>query len=130
LLTQIGETVAFAGLLLPLILIGAGMGLFASPNRASIMNSVPSDARGLASGTSATLINVGSTFSLGLSFAAMTVSTPILYLTEIFLGVSGLGSAPWIGDFINSIRLVYLLSTVFLLIAIVPSALRGTSQSK
>jgi EmrB/QacA subfamily drug resistance transporter len=130
LLTQIGETVTFGGLLPPLVLIGAGMGLFTSPNRASIMNSVPPDARGLASGTSATLINVGATFSLGLSFAAMTVKTPILNLTEIFLGVSGLGSAPWIGDFINSIRLVYLISTVFLLVAIVPSALRGPPPSK
>jgi hypothetical protein len=59
----------------------------------------------------------------------MTLSTPILYLTEIFLGVSGLGNAPWIGDFINSIRLVYLLSTIFLVVAIIPSALRGPHKA-
>jgi EmrB/QacA subfamily drug resistance transporter len=126
LLTQIGPTVSFQELLLPLFLIGAGMGIFASPNRASIMNAVPQDARGLASGTSATLINVGATFSLGISFAAMTIGTPINDLTEIFLGAPGLGSAPWIGDFINSIHLVYLLSTVFLLVAIIPSLMRGS----
>lgn len=130
LLTQIGSTVSFQELLLPLFLIGAGMGIFASPNRASIMNAVPQDARGLASGTSATLINVGATFSLGISFAAMTISTPISDLTEIFLGAPGLGSAPWIGDFINSIHLVYLLSTVFLLLAILPSLMRGSRTEK
>jgi EmrB/QacA subfamily drug resistance transporter len=130
LLTQIGFTVTFQELLLPLFLIGAGMGIFASPNRASIMNAVPPDARGLASGTSATLINVGATFSLGISFAAMTISTPINDLTEIFLGAPGLGSAPWIGDFINSIHLVYLLSTVFLLLAILPSLMRGPRTEK
>lgn len=130
LLTQIGSTVSFQELLLPLFLIGAGMGIFASPNRASIMNAVPQDARGLASGTSATLINVGATFSLGISFAAMTISTPINDLTEIFLGAPGLGSAPWIGDFINSIHLVYLLSTVFLLVAILPSLMRGSRTVK
>jgi EmrB/QacA subfamily drug resistance transporter len=125
LLTQIGPTVTFRGLLLPLVLIGAGMGIFASPNRASIMNSVPPDVRGLASGTSATLINVGATFSLGISFAVMTVNTPINDLTEIFLGAPGLGSAPWIYDFIASTHSVYLLSTIFLVIAIIPSLMRG-----
>jgi EmrB/QacA subfamily drug resistance transporter len=125
LLTEIGLTITFQELLLPLMLIGAGMGIFASPNRASIMNAVPPRVRGLASGMSATLINVGATFSLGISFALMTLNTPISDLTEIFLGTPGLGSAPWIGDFINSIHSVCLLSTILLLIAIIPSLMRG-----
>jgi MFS family permease len=124
LLTEIAQTITFQELLLPLFLIGAGMGLFASPNRASIMNSVSPEVRGLASGTSATLINVGGTFSLGVSFAVMTVATPISALTAIFLGTP-VGNASWIGDFINSIHLVYLLSTIFLLVAIIPSLMRG-----
>jgi EmrB/QacA subfamily drug resistance transporter len=123
-LTQIGETVTFDGLLLPLVLIGSGMGIFTSPNRASVMNAVPPAARGLASGTSATLINLGLTFSLGISFAAMTVSTPIAYLTPIFLGTSS-GGGLVISEFISSIRTVYLLSTIFLLVAIIPSLMRG-----
>jgi EmrB/QacA subfamily drug resistance transporter len=125
LLTEIGLTITFQELLLPLVLIGAGMGIFASPNRASIMNAVPPRVRGLASGMSATLINVGATFSLGISFALMTLNTPISDLTEIFLGTPGLGSAPWISDFINSIHSVCLLSTILLLIAIIPSLMRG-----
>jgi EmrB/QacA subfamily drug resistance transporter len=125
LLTRIGLTVTFQELLLPQILVGAGMGIFASPNRASIMNAVPPHARGLASGTSATLINVGATFSLGISFVVMTVNTPISDLTEIFLGAPGLSSAPWIIDFINSIHSVCLLSTILLLVAIIPSLMRG-----
>ncbi|WXG43243.1 MAG: MFS transporter [Promethearchaeati archaeon SRVP18_Atabeyarchaeia-1] len=125
LLTQIGPTITFGGLFIPLALVGTGMGIFASPNRASIMNSVSPAARGLASGTSATLINVGATFSLGISFAVMAFSTPISDLSEIFLGAKGLGSAPWIGDFIVSIHSVYLLSTIFLMVAIIPSLMRG-----
>ena len=124
-LTQIGRTVTFQGLLLPLVLIGSGMGIFASPNRASIMNSVPPEVRGLASGTSATMINVGATFSLGISFAAMTANTPIGDLTEIFLSAPGISNASWIDDFIASIHSVYLLSTIFLLVAILPSVMRG-----
>jgi EmrB/QacA subfamily drug resistance transporter len=124
-LTGIGPTITFQQLLVPLVFVGAGMGLFASPNRASIMNSVPETERGVASGTSTTLINVGATFSLAIAFTVMALTTPMHDLTQIFLGVPGSGSASWTGDFIGSIRSVYYLSTILLLVAIVPSAMRG-----
>jgi EmrB/QacA subfamily drug resistance transporter len=129
LLTGIGPTITFQQLSLPLIFVGSGMGLFASPNRASIMNSVPANERGVASGTSTTLVNVGGTFSLAIAFTVMAFSTPMSALQQIFLGVSGTGSAPWIGDFIGSIRSVYILSTVLLLLAIIPSILRGKQSN-
>jgi EmrB/QacA subfamily drug resistance transporter len=127
-LAGIGRTITFEQLLVPLVFVGAGMGIFASPNRASIMNSVPAEERGVASGTSTTLVNVGGTFSLGLAFLIMTVSTPISELERIFLGSSGVGEAPWIGSFISSIHSVYYLSTIFLIIAIIPSMLRGKTS--
>ena len=129
-LTYIGRTITFSQLAVPLVFIGSGMGIFAAPNRASIMNSVPAKERGVASGTSTTLVNVGTTFSLGLAFLVMTVSTPLSDLEEIFLGSSGLGSAPWIGSFISSIHSVYYLSTAFLLVAIIPSVMRGNGHFK
>ena len=129
LLTGIGPTITFQLLSFPLIFIGSGMGLFASPNRASIMNSVPANERGVASGTSTTLVNVGGTISLAIAFIVMALSTPMGDLQQIFLGVSGTSSAPWIGDFIGSIRSVYYLSTILLLFAIVPSVLRGKQNS-
>lgn len=129
LLTGIGPTITFQQLSLPLIFVGGGMGLFASPNRASIMNSVPETRRGVASGTSMTLVNVGATFSLAIAFTVMALTTPMKDLQMVFLGVSGLGSAPWIGSFIGSIRSVYYLSTVLLLVAIIPSAMRGKSRN-
>ena len=129
LLSGIGPTITFQQLSLPLILVGSGMGLFASPNRASIMNSVPDTERGVASGTSMTLVNVGATLSLALAFTVMALVTPMKDLQMVFLGVSASSSAPWIGDFIGSIRSVYYLSTVFLLLAIVPSAMRGKATN-
>jgi len=129
LLTGIGPTITFQQLSLPLILVGGGMGLFASPNRASIMNSVPDTERGVASGTSMTLVNVGATFSLAIAFTVMALSTPMKDLQMVFLGVSASGSPGWVGDFIGSIRSVYYLSTVFLLVAIVPSVMRGKARN-
>jgi EmrB/QacA subfamily drug resistance transporter len=124
-LSGIGPTITFQQLALPLVFVGAGMGLFASPNRASIMNSVPETERGVASGTSLTLVNVGSTFSLAIAFTVMALSMPISALQTIFLGVSSSSTPSWIGGFIGSIRSVYYLSTVVLLIAIIPSVMRG-----
>jgi len=129
LLTRIGPTITFQQLLPPLVLVGAGMGLFASPNRASIMNSVPPEQRGVGSGTSTTLVVVGGTVSLAIAFFVMVSGTPLVELQRLFLGTAGTGSPPWIGSFIQSIRSVYLLSTVFLLIAIVPSVMRGKAPN-
>ncbi|TMD15172.1 MAG: MFS transporter [Chloroflexi bacterium] len=50
---------------------GVSMGLFASPNTAAIMNSVPSRYRGVASGIRVTFTNVGMPISIGLFFTLM-----------------------------------------------------------
>jgi len=59
LLSTIGRTIAFWQLALPLSLVGAGIGLFQSPNRASVMNSVPPSVRGIATGTTTTVFIAG-----------------------------------------------------------------------
>jgi MFS family permease len=55
----------FAGILL---LNGIGMGLFASPNRAGIMNSLPPDRRGVGAGMSTTFQNSAMVLSIGIFF--------------------------------------------------------------
>jgi MFS family permease len=50
---------------LVLLLNGAGMGLFASPNRAGIMNSLPPNQRGVGAGMSATFQNAAMVLSIG-----------------------------------------------------------------
>jgi len=56
-----------------IFLNGVGMGLFASPNTAGIMNSVPARHRGVASGIRVTFQNVGMPLSIGLFFTLMIV---------------------------------------------------------
>jgi MFS family permease len=55
----------FAGILL---VNGIGMGLFASPNRAGIMNSLPPERRGVGAGMSATFQNSAMVLSIGIFF--------------------------------------------------------------
>jgi MFS family permease len=62
--------VTFAALLL---LNGIGMGLFASPNRAGVMNSLPPDQRGAGAGMNATFQNSAMVLSIGLFFSLLIV---------------------------------------------------------
>jgi MFS family permease len=52
-----------------LLLNGVGMGLFAAPNRAGIMNSLPADQRGVGAGISATFQNAAMVLSIGIFFS-------------------------------------------------------------
>ena len=54
-----------------IFIMGLGGGLFAAPNIASIMNSVPPENRGAASGMRATLQNTGQTISLAIFFTVI-----------------------------------------------------------
>jgi MFS family permease len=56
---------SFAGVI---FLMGIGMGMFASPNTASVMNSVPAEDRGSASGMRSTFQNMGSVIGLSILF--------------------------------------------------------------
>jgi MFS family permease len=50
---------------------GVGSGLFAAPNRTAIMNSVPANQRGAASGMTGTFQNAGNSLSIGIFFSLM-----------------------------------------------------------
>lgn len=54
-----------------LFIMGMGNGMFASPNSAAIMNSVPPSERGVASGMMSTLMNSGFVISMGTFFSIM-----------------------------------------------------------
>ncbi|MDQ2728131.1 MAG: MFS transporter, partial [Actinomycetota bacterium] len=61
---------AFAAILL---LLGLSMGVFASPNRAAVMNSLPPDQRGAGAGMMNTFQNASQVLSIGLFFALITI---------------------------------------------------------
>src|ERR1700733_1380295 len=56
-----------------LLLNGLGMGLFASPNRAAIMNSLPAEQRGAGAGMSTTFQNSAMVLSIGIFFSLMII---------------------------------------------------------
>ncbi|HET8978155.1 MAG TPA: MFS transporter, partial [Solirubrobacteraceae bacterium] len=56
-----------------IVLNGIGMGIFFSPNRASIMNSLPANQRGAGGGMAATFMNSAMVLSIGIFFSLMIV---------------------------------------------------------
>ncbi len=77
LLLQLPVNFEYGEFALILLLNGIGMGLFASPNRAGIMNSLPPEQRGVGAGMSATFQNSAMVLSIGIFF------------TLIILGLAG-----------------------------------------
>jgi EmrB/QacA subfamily drug resistance transporter len=128
-LTGIGVTMSFYEVVMPLVMIGAGMGIFASPNRASIMTSVPSSRRGVSAGISTTFVMIGNSFSIGLVFLIMTNVISLHTAEQLFSGsfqpTSSVAiSNPIVDKFLSSIHLVFFVSAIMMLASIIPSVIR------
>ncbi|MBO0803874.1 MAG: MFS transporter [Nocardiopsaceae bacterium] len=78
----------FAGILL---LNGIGMGLFASPNRAGIMNSLPPERRGVGAGMSATFQNSAMVLSIGIFFSLIILGLASSLPGHLYAGLTAQG---------------------------------------
>ena len=130
-IAQIGAKTSFLQLAVPLIFIGAGQGFFAPPNRASVMSSVPSGHRGVASAINSTMVQTGNSFSRAFSFLIMGFVIPGSVLQTIFSGTANLSSNPtFISEFVSSLHLVFYVCAGIMIISIVPSIMRGKSADR
>jgi MFS family permease len=74
-----------------LLLNGVGMGLFAAPNRAAIMNSLPPDQRGVGAGMSTTFQNSAMVLSIGIFFSLMILGLSSSLPTALHHGLTAQG---------------------------------------
>jgi EmrB/QacA subfamily drug resistance transporter len=127
-LIGIGATTTFYQVVLPLFIVGAGMGIFASPNRASIMSSVPTYRRGASAGISTSFVMTGNAFSIGLVFLIMTNVIPVHAAEQLFAGSfrasSSAVSTSTIDRFLNSVHLIFFISALMMLVSIFPSVIK------
>ena len=72
---------------------GIGSGMFSAPNRTAIMNSVPANQRGSASGMAGTVLNGGSSLSIGIFFSLMVVGLASSLPSALYSGLAGNGVA-------------------------------------
>ena len=125
-LSSLPATYSFVQLLLPLSIIGTGLGLYVTPNRTSVMNAVPPEVRGVASGINTTIFNVGMTLSQGIAFWIMSLYIPVSQIQSLFTSAGQAGTIA-VPEFVTAVHTVYLFATILILFATIPSALRGAN---
>ena len=77
-----------------IFLFAVGMGLFFSPNQASVMNSLPPDERGAGAGMMNTFQNSATVLSMGLFFTIVTLGLAADLPTHLYHGLTAAGVAP------------------------------------
>jgi len=116
----------YTTLLAFLVLGGAGMGLFNSPNMSSAMGSVPAHRRGVASGFRATFFNIGFVLSFNIVILVLTFYLPYGLITQIITSEGAINTITANASrFSGALDNLFLVLTVINTAAIVPSLLRG-----
>lgn len=110
-----------------MVTVGAGSGLYSSPNTSSIMNSVPPDRLGTASATRNMLRNTGSMLSLSFAFPLVLSGLSTQDTLNLFLYGGGI-SAPALVVFENGLHEAFLLFFVVALVATFVAMMRPRHQ--
>ena len=74
-----------------IFLFAVGMGLFFSPNQASVMNSLPHDQRGAGAGMLNTFQNSATVLSMGLFFTIVTIGLAARLPAHLYRGLTAAG---------------------------------------
>jgi MFS family permease len=81
----------YAWFALALLLMGLSMGMFASPNRAAVMNSLPPDQRGAGAGMVSTFQNAAQVLSIGVFFTVITLGLASSLPSHLYGGLVAQG---------------------------------------
>lgn len=106
-----------AFVVISLLILGTGFGLFSSPNTNAVMGSVEKRYYGVASGTLGTMRLLGQTFSLGIA----------LLLFALFIGRVPITPA-YYPMFLKSMRVAFIIASVLCFGGIFASAARGKTH--
>ncbi|HEY2442091.1 MAG TPA: MFS transporter [Streptosporangiaceae bacterium] len=97
-----------------LVINGFGSGLFASPNRAEIMNSVPASQRGVAGGMTATFMNSAFVLSIGIFFSLIVTGLAHSLPSVMYSGLTGQGVPAAAAAHVSHLPPIALLFSAFL----------------
>ena len=121
----LSPTTSYAAIAGGLALMGLGGGMFWSPNTSAAMNSAPPNRLGVASGTLATLRQVGMVTSFALSLAVAAGSLPHQVMMQLFVGTNVTLGSDTMQGFVVGIQSAFTLSAVLCLVAAGFSVVRG-----
>jgi len=114
---QVGSS--YLHVVLGLLLVGFGSGLFWAPSTSAAMGAAPANRLGVAAATLGTWRNTGQVVSYALSLAIAAAAVPANAQTQLFLGQSVHLAGTVAAGFVDGMRAAFLLSIVICLIAAV-----------
>jgi MFS family permease len=104
----------FADFAVVLALMGISMGLFASPNRASVMNSLPREHRGAGAGMNQTFQNSAQVLSIGIFFTLMILGLSTTLPHTMLAGLTAHGVSAAAARRVAALPAVSILFAAFL----------------
>lgn len=111
------------------LIIGAGSGIFNSPNTSAVMGVVPPAKRGIGAGMRAMLTNTGFIISIALAIGLMTTAMDPQVMVAVFAGTQAGSSGIDLGPFITALRVAFAAGVVASAVGAVISAMRGGHRS-
>jgi EmrB/QacA subfamily drug resistance transporter len=111
------------------LIIGAGSGLFNSPNTSAVMGVIPPAKRGIGAGTRAMLTNTGFVLSIALAIGLMTSAMDPKVLVAVFSGTQIGTSGIDMGPFMDALHIAFAAGVVASLIGAGISMMRGGHRS-
>ncbi len=89
------------------LIIGAGSGLFNSPNTSAVMGVVPPDQRGVGAGARTMLTNSGFVISIALSMGLVTSAMDPRVMLQIFSGTQTGSAGIDLSPFMSALHLAF-----------------------
>jgi EmrB/QacA subfamily drug resistance transporter len=128
-LVTIGVDTPYWQLALWQLIIGAGSGLFNSPNTSAVMGVIPPEKRGIGAGTRAMLTNTGFVISIALAIGLMTTAMDPREMVAIFAGTQSGTAGINLQPFIDALHIAFGAGVVASLIGAAISLMRGGNRS-
>jgi MFS family permease len=111
------------------LVVGAGSGIFNSPNTSAVMGVVPPNKRGVGAGTRMMLMQSGFVVSIALAIGLVTSSMDPKVLVAIFSGTQIGGQGISLVPFMNALHLAFGAGVVASALGAVASLMRGEHRS-
>ena len=111
------------------LVVGAGSGIFNSPNTSAVMGVVPPNKRGAGAGTRMMLMQSGFVVSIALAIGLVTSSMDPKVLVAIFSGTQIGGRGISLVPFMNALHLAFGAGVVASALGAVASLMRGEHRS-
>jgi EmrB/QacA subfamily drug resistance transporter len=111
------------------LVVGAGSGIFNSPNTSAVMGVVPPEKRGVGAGMRMMLMQSGFVVSIALAIGLVTSSMDPKVMVAIFSGEQVGGQGISMGPFLNALHVAFLAGVGFSVLGAIASLMRGEHRS-